>query len=71
MEVEGRDVREVAHGWLVLDGAQIPSGRAAARPLGREVRVPWHRILRIELDGEVVWARRTADPAAGPSEEDP
>lgn len=46
MEVEGRDVREVAPGWLVLEGAQIP----------------WHRVLRIELDGQVVWERRAAEP---------
>lgn len=43
LAIEGRDVREVSHGWLVL----------------RAVRVPWHRIQRIELDGEVVWERRS------------
>lgn len=44
LEVTGRDVRDVARGWLVLEGAQIP----------------WHRVLRIELDGDLVWERRTA-----------
>lgn len=61
MEVEGRDVREVAHGWLVLESA-TPSDRATAPPLGGERRIPWHRILRIDLDGAVVWERKTHPP---------
>lgn len=43
--VRGEDVRYVDRGWLRIGGARGGSS------------IPWHRVLRIERRGEVLFAR--------------
>ncbi len=44
--VKGERVRELGKSFMELEG-----------PMGGTM-LPYHRVLRIEVDGELVWARR-------------
>ncbi|HLE97216.1 MAG TPA: RNA repair domain-containing protein [Candidatus Thermoplasmatota archaeon] len=50
--VEGRAVREVTRGWLVLE--RIRGGYSTS--------IPWHRVVRLELDAHVLWERAPRQP---------
>jgi len=43
---------------LGSDIVSIPRGRMIVRTEEGELEIPYHRILRIELDGEIIWKRR-------------
>ena len=44
--VEGRDIVELGASFFTL-----------ARPGTRSASIPYHRVLRVELDGGLVWER--------------
>ena len=64
--VQGREVGEVTRGWLVIrrrvGSASVGAGRRRTGPLGPTASIPWHRVLRIELDGHVLWERVPRQP---------
>lgn len=65
MEVTGGDIREVTHGWLILGPRPKDDAtrRGASDVVLEGAHIPWHRILTIALDGEVLWARRSGADA--------